>query len=55
MPISNPLMPLVSDGVHVDDLPPDTSGLQITARIIEAQAACPGCGRSSTRVYSACR
>jgi transposase len=52
MPISNPSMPSVPDGVQVDDLTLDTVGLLITARTIAAQACCQACGRASARVHS---
>jgi transposase len=53
MPISNPSVPSVPDGLHVDDLTLDTAGLLITAHTTAAQATCPTCGQSSTRVHSA--
>lgn len=40
MPISNPSMPSVPDGVHVDDLTLDTSGLLITAHATMDGATC---------------
>jgi len=52
MPISNPSMPSVPDGLHVDDLTLDKTGLLITARITAAQASCRVCGRASARVHS---
>ena len=52
MPISNPSMPSVPDGLHVDDLTLDKTGLLITARTTAAQASCRVCGRASTRVHS---
>lgn len=51
MPISNPSLPSVPDGLHVDGLTLDTSGLLITARTTAAQACCRVCGRS-VRVHS---
>jgi len=53
MPISNPSMPSVPDGLHVDDLTLNAAGLLITAHTTAAQATCPSCGRSSTQVHSA--
>lgn len=53
MPISNPSLPSVPDGMQVDDLTLDASGLTITARTTATRAACPGCGQLSTRVHSA--
>ena len=52
MPISNPSMPSVPDGLHVDDLKLDATGLLITAHTTAAQVTCPACGRASTRVHS---
>ncbi len=52
MPISNPSLPSVPDGVQVDDLKLDAGGLTITARTIAVEAACPLCGRLSTQVHS---
>lgn len=52
MPISNPSMPSVPDGLHVDDLTLDKTGLLITARTTAAQASCRVCGRASARVHS---
>jgi len=52
MPISNPSLPLVPDGVEVDDLTLDTVRLLITARTMAAQACCQACGRASARVHS---
>ncbi len=53
MPFSNPSLPSVPDGLHVDDLKLDAAGLLINARTTAAEAPCPSCGRSSTRVHSA--
>ncbi|HEU0150186.1 MAG TPA: ISL3 family transposase [Bradyrhizobium sp.] len=53
MPVSNPLLPSVPDGLHVDDLQLDAAGLVISARTIAAEAVCPSCGRASRRVHSA--
>jgi transposase len=53
MPVSNPLLPSVPDGLHVDDLQLDAAGLVICARTIAAEAVCPSCGRASRRVHSA--
>jgi len=39
MPISNPSLPSVPDGLHVDDLTLDETGLLITARATAAQAS----------------
>ena len=52
MPISNPSMPSVPDGLHVDDLTLDETGLLITARTTAAHASCRVCGRASVRVHS---
>lgn len=52
MPISNPSLPSVPDGVQVDDLTLDAAGLTITARLIAIEAACPRCGCPSSRVHS---
>lgn len=52
MPISNPSMPSVPDGVHVDDLTLDEAGVRITARTTAAQGSCQVCGRASSRVHS---
>ena len=52
MPISNPSMPSVPDGLHVDDLTLDGSVLLITARTTAAQASCRVCGCASARVHS---
>jgi transposase len=52
MPISNPSMPSVPDGVHVDDLTLDPRGLLITAHTTTVDATCPSCGRPSTRMHS---
>ena len=52
MPISNPSMPSVPDGLQVDDLTLDGSVLLITARTTAAQASCRVCGRASARVHS---
>ena len=51
MPISNPLLPSVPAGLHVDDLKLDATGLLITARTAAAEVACPVCGRASTSVH----
>ena len=52
MPMSNPSMPSVPDGLHVDDLTLNETGLLITARTTAAQASCRVCGRASVRVHS---
>ena len=52
MPISNPSMPSVPDGLHIEDLTLDGTALLITARTTAAQASCRVCGRASTRVHS---
>ena len=52
MPISNPSLPSVPDGLHVDELTLEAAGLLITARTTAAQAFCPTCGRPSIRVHS---
>ena len=51
MPISNPSLPSVPDGLHVDELKLDAAGLLITARTTTVEAACPACGRTSARVH----
>ncbi len=53
MPFSNPSLPSVPDGLHVDDLKLDAAGLLINARTTAAEGPCPSCGRSSTPVHSA--
>ncbi|MCP1545770.1 hypothetical protein J2W80_005662 [Methylorubrum extorquens] len=55
MPISNPSMPSVPDGLHVDDLRLDKTGLLIIAGTTAAQASCRVCGRASARVHSRCQ
>jgi hypothetical protein len=55
MPISNPSMPSVPNGVHVDDLTLDPCGLLITAHTPTVDATCLSCGRPSTRMHSAYR
>ena len=52
MPMSNPSMPSVPDGLHVDDLTLNETGLLITARTTAAKASCRVCGRASVRVHS---
>ena len=52
MPISNPLLPSVPDGLHVDSLTLDASGLLITAQATAAQVCYQDCGRASARVHS---
>ena len=52
MPLSNPSLPTVPDGLHVDGLTLDPSGLSLLARTTAAQAICPTCGYSSSRVRS---
>lgn len=52
MPISNPSLPSVPDGLHVDNLKLDAAGLLISARATAAQATCPTCGHPSSRVHS---
>ena len=52
MPISNPSMPPVPDGLHVDDLTLGETGLLITARTTAAHASCRVCERASVRVHS---
>ena len=52
MPIFNPSMPSVPDGLHVDELKLDAVGLLITARTTAAEATCSACGRTSMRVHS---
>jgi transposase len=53
MAISNPALPSVPDGLHVDELTLDAAGLLISARITADRASCPTCGRSSSRLHSA--
>ncbi|NEU14724.1 ISL3 family transposase [Methylobacterium sp. BTF04] len=45
-------MPTVPDGLYVDELTLDPSGLSLLARTTAAQAACPTCGHASSRVHS---
>lgn len=52
MPISNPSMSSVPDGLNVDDLTLDETGLLLTARTTPAQASCRVSGRASVRVHS---
>jgi transposase len=52
MPISNPSLPTVPDGLHVDELMLDPSGLLLVARTTAAQGVCPACGQRSSRVHS---
>ena len=52
MPLSNPSLPTVPDGLHVDELTLDPSGLLLLARATAAQAVCPNCGHTSSRVHS---
>ena len=52
MPISNLSLPLVPDGLHVDELTLDGGELLITARTTAAQGSCPLCKRPSARVHS---
>ena len=68
MPVSNPSLPSVPDGLYVDGLRLDAAGVQrdrrstlasldaagvvISARTIAAEAVCPSCGRASGRVHS---
>jgi transposase len=51
MPISNPSLPTVPAGLHVEGLTLDASGLVITARTIVPEASCPVCDQSATRVH----
>ena len=51
MPISNPSLPTVPAGLHVEGLTLDAAGLVITARTIAAEATCPVCGHASARVH----
>ena len=51
MSISNPSLPTVPAGLHVEGLALDAAGLVITARTIAAEAPCPVCGRASARVH----
>ena len=55
MPISNPSLPSVPDGLHVEALTLEESRLLITARTTAVQASCRICGRPSTRVHSTYR
>lgn len=52
MPLSNPSLPTVPDGLYVDELTLDPSGLLLLARTTAAQAVCPTCGYASSRVHS---
>ena len=52
MPILNPSLPSVPDGLHVDDLMRDWTGMLITARTTAAQASCRVWGRASVRMHS---
>ncbi|KQO56354.1 hypothetical protein ASF32_23375 [Methylobacterium sp. Leaf91] len=52
MPISNPSLPTVPDGLHIDELTLEPSGLLLLARTTAAQGVCPGCGQRSSRVHS---
>ena len=45
MPISNPSLPSVPDGLHVDDLRFDAASLVMSARTIAVDAVCPSCGQ----------
>ena len=54
MPVSNPSLPSVPDGLHVDGLRLVAAGLVISARTVAAAAVCPSCGRASGRVHSTC-
>lgn len=51
MPLSNPSLPTVPDGLHVDELTLDPSGLLLLARATVGQTACPKCGHTSSRVH----
>ncbi|MDP4026103.1 ISL3 family transposase [Methylobacterium sp. NEAU 140] len=53
MVISNPSLPSVPDGVHVDALALEVGTLTITARTTAPRAVCPQCGQGSARVHSA--
>lgn len=55
MAISNPSLPSVPEGVHVDELALDVSTLTMTARTTTPRASCPQCGQGSARVHSAYR
>lgn len=50
MPISNPSLPMVPDGLPVDELTLDLSGLLPLAGTTPAQAVCPTCGHVFSRV-----
>lgn len=52
MAISNPSLPTVHVGLHVDGLTLDPTGLVLFARTTAAQAVCPACGHRSSRVHS---
>lgn len=52
MPLTNQSSPTVPDGLHVDDLTLDPSGLLLLARTTAAQAFCHNCGHTSSRVHS---
>lgn len=45
-------MPAFPDGLHVDDLTLDGTGLLITVRTTAAEASCRVCGCASARVHS---
>ena len=51
MPISNPSLPTVPLGLHVEGLALDASGLAITAKAVAAEAFCPVPGHVSARVH----
>ena len=51
MPISNPALPAVPAGLHVEGLVLEAASLVITARTTAAEAICPLCGHAATRVH----
>lgn len=52
MPISNPSLRTVPDGLQVDEPTLDPSGLLLPVRTTAALGVCPACGQSSSRVHS---
>lgn len=52
MPLSNPSLPGMPDGLHVDELTLDPFGLSLLTRTTAAQTVCPTCGHPSSRVHS---
>ena len=52
MSTSNPSLPSVPAGLHVDELKLDAGHLLITARSTAGEAVCPSCRHASARVHS---